>query len=141
MTKTKKQILSLLILIFLLNLFWELSHSMLYEWDKPPLQDKVNFFIKRIFVSAIGDLFLVAILLFIVTLKNRNLSWLNKLSKSDYLIITILGVLFAILIEIRAFIQQRWSYNEFMPTFFGIGLTPLIQLFTTTFIALWFVKD
>jgi len=44
----------------------------------------------------------------------------------------IMCLLVAISIEVRAvYIQGRWSYSDYMPTVFGIGLSPLVQMAVT----------
>lgn len=137
----KKQFIILLILFFLLNLFWEISHSLLFDWNQSPLQNNVEFYIGRILFSTFGDLLILTLIFVVISLKNKSWKWVNKPSKIDYTLIIILGIIFAILIEIRASIQGKWHYTEFMPTIFGIGLTPLVQLFTTALIALWLVRE
>ena len=136
----KKQLILLLILFFLLNLFWEVSHSLLFDWNQPPLQNNVEFYIQRILFSTFGDLVILTIMFAIISLKNKSWKWINKPSRIDYVLVIILGTIFAIFIEIRASIQGRWHYNQFMPTIFGIGLTPLVQLFTIALLALWLIR-
>lgn len=136
----KKQWMLLLVLFFLLNLFWEVSHSLLFDWNLPPLQNNVEYYIPRILLSTFGDLVMLTIIFAIISLKNKSWKWINKPSKMDYSIIIILGIVIAIGVEVNAFINEKWHYTEFMPTIFGIGLTPLVQLFTTALIALWLVR-
>jgi hypothetical protein len=40
------------------------------------------------------------------------------------------------LIEITNVAKGKWAYKSAMPQIFGIGLSPLIQLFTTAIISL-----
>lgn len=136
----KKQLIVLLILFFLINLFWEISHSLLFDWNLPPLQNNVEYYIPRILFSTFGDFIILTIIFAVISLKNKSWKWINKPSKTDYFMIVLLGIIFAIFIEIRASIQGKWHYSELMPTIFGIGLTPLIQLFTTFLLALWLIR-
>ena len=134
----RKQIILFLVLAFSLNLVWEVSHSYLYDWDESPLKNNVQFYIPKILGATLGDLVILASIFLILSLIHQNLSWFNNLIPLDYIIITLLGLITAIIIEIRGvYLLNRWSYNELMPIIFGIGLTPLIQIVITTLLALW----
>lgn len=137
----RKQILLFFVLAFLLNLFWEISHSILYDWNIAPLKNDVYFYVPKILFSTLGDLLFIGIIFFFVLIKNRNTKWLNKSSSLDYIIIIFLGIILAVFIEIRAIEQGKWFYSTLMPTLFSIGITPLFQLFTTFILALWLVRD
>jgi len=84
-------------------------------------------------------LILIGIFLFI-SLKNKTISWINKPKKSDYIIIIITGFIIAIFIETINLNLGRWAYKEIMPTIFGIGLSPLIQLPLTAVVSLYLVR-
>ncbi len=140
MKKKIKIIVLFLILAFLLNLFWEISHSPLYDWSKEPLRNDVNYYIPRILYSSAGDLFLIIIIFSLLSIKNKNIIWINKPKKIDYLIIIISGLVLAVFIELRAITEGRWFYSSYMPALFGIGLTPLFQLAATFIIALVIIR-
>ena len=141
MENQHRQIILMIILSFLLNLLWEVAHSMLYNWNKLPLQNNVYFYVPRILSATLGDLTILTLILIGVTLINKNLKWINAPSKADYFVITLGAIVIAIIIEIRGvYFFGRWSYNEFMPTIFGIGLSPLVQLAITTLIVIWLVR-
>ncbi|NCO11617.1 hypothetical protein CO038_04790 [Candidatus Pacearchaeota archaeon CG_4_9_14_0_2_um_filter_39_13] len=128
-------VLPILVISFFLNLLWEISHSLLYDWSKAPLRDGVNFFVPRILISTIGDVFYIFIILLIISLFRRGFNWTIYPKKTDYTYLVILGLFIAILIEIKAGLLNLWSYNQYMPLIFGIGLTPLIQLAITSSLA------
>lgn len=136
MKKQIKQIILLLILVFLLNLFWEVSHSLLYDWN-PTISSYIPVILRASFIDFI---FITAIFL-TITLKNKSTNWINKTSKLDYLIIISAGIAIAIIIEVRALTEGRWSYNSLMPTIFEIGISPLIQLALTSLIAVWLARS
>ena len=137
----RKQILLFFVLAFLLNLFWEILHSTLYAWNIAPLKNDIYFYVPKILFSTLGDLLLIGIIFSLILIKNRNLKWLNKPSSLDYIIIIFLGIILAVFIEIRAIEQGKWFYSTLMPTLFGIGITPLFQLFTTFILALWLARN
>ena len=131
----KKKIFILLISVFILNLIWEFLHFPLYICNLTISNNSL-----MILKVSLGDLLIISLIFFFVSLKNKSIRWLNSPSKFDYLVITFLGIVAAIFIELNALSIGRWSYKEVMPTIFGIGFTPLIQLAATSLIALWFVN-
>lgn len=136
----KKQIFLLLILVFLLNLVWEVSHSYLYDWNKFPLENDVYYYIPRIFGASLGDLGWIIFIFSIISLSNKNLRWIKNPSKKDYIFVVMLGLFIAIGIELKAQLLDKWSYTDAMPTIFGIGISPLLQLGATSLLALWLIR-
>ncbi len=50
------------------------------------------------------------------------------------------GLLASVLIELRAvFWENRWAYTDWMPTVWGIGLVPVLQLLILPFLIFWLV--
>ena len=132
----KKQILFLLVLVFLLNFFWEIAHMPLYE--KPNYLSNTEFSIIHIKASFI-DLFFICLIFITLYIKNRNKKWLNKPSKLDYFIIIISGLIISYIVEHQALLQNKWSYTPLMPLILGVGLTPLIQLSSIAIFSLWLI--
>ena len=141
MRSTLNFIILIFIISFLLNLFWEVSHSPLYDWKQPPLENTVDYYIPKILKATISDAFYVTLIFLIVTLINRNINWINKPTQKNLLIIIILGLVISISIEVKAKILNQWTYNDLMPQIFGIGLTPLIQLALTSLITLYIINS
>lgn len=130
----KKDILILLIVVFLLNIIWEFSHHGLYI-DLTGIP-----FVQHMILASIGDLFLVGIIFGINSVFRKNVSWIKNPGKSDYRIIVFLGVLVAVLVEMYGISQGRWVYKPIMPTIWGIGVSPLVQLFSTSILSLWSLR-
>ena len=127
-------IIFVFIVAFFINLLWEMAHSLLYDWNTLPLENNVPFFVVTIFLSTIGDGVYILVIFFINSLIRNNTTWILNPRRFDYIMVSILGVLAAIFIEVKAQISGKWSYNEYMPTIFSIGITPLFQLaFTAVF--------
>jgi hypothetical protein len=123
---------------FFLNLLWEVLHSLLYDWNKEPLINDIYVYIPRIVFFASGfDAFWILTITLLTTLMHRSFEWLYSPKKSDYAIFFCIGLVIAIFIEIQATFLNQWSYNEYMPVLFGIGLTPFLQLGTTSCISLY----
>ncbi|MEK6934699.1 MAG: hypothetical protein AABW46_02365 [Nanoarchaeota archaeon] len=121
------------LIAFFLNLFWEISHSLLYNWNNLPLQNNIYYYIPKILWASLVDAFYVFVILLL-------LIWSKKIKNKDYVITFSVGLFIAFVIEIRALYLELWSYNQYMPTFFGIGVTPLLQLATTGVITLYILK-
>lgn len=132
------RIFSIVLIGFFLNLLWEVLHSELYDWDKPPLVNDIYDYCIRItfFASAFDAIWIISFIL-LNSLIQREFDWLLNPQKRDYIIFIVLGIITAIIIELHAIIFNMWSYNEYMPQIFGVGLTPLIQLAITSYISLY----
>lgn len=126
----KINILYLSLIILILNLIWEFSHYILYI-DLSGIAP-----IPHLILASFTDVLLILAIFTVISLKNKNLTWIKKPKKIDYLIILSLGVIISSIIELRVLNIGRWVYTELMPTIFNIGLSPLIQLFTTAILAL-----
>ena len=140
MKSLHKIIILFFVLAFSVSLVWEVSHSVLYDWNKSPLHNDAYFYVSRILYSTFGDLIFLTMIFAAVSLKNKNISWIQKPKMFDYSLIAILGIAFAIFIEKRAEILHLWSYNANMPLVFGMGITPLIQLALTGMFVVWLVQ-
>ena len=131
-------LLSLFIFSFFLNFVWESFHSVfLYEGH--------NFNAAR-YIPMIGyvsniDSMLILGMYVVVALLWKNLSWIEQIKKYQIALFIVLGLIIASFIEYRAiFVLERWSYSSLMPTVFGIGLSPLVQLSATGLLAIWFTR-
>lgn len=125
---------------FLLNLFWEVMHSVLYDWNAAPLENSVYFYVPRILYSTLGDGIVIALIFGFLSALNGGTAWVRMPRFRDMLFLVFSGLFFAVLIEIRAHAFNWWSYNGYMPLVFGIGLTPLIQLSITSLVTLWALR-
>ena len=77
------------------------------------------------------DALIIMGIVLIITTINRSVEWLDKPKVKDYALMILFSILIAITIEYRALSIGRWAYKEIMPTIFGIGISPLVQLFIT----------
>lgn len=136
-----KNIILVLILSFFLNLLWELSHSLLYNWNASPLQNTVQFYVPKILISSLGDVMYFFIILLVVSLFKKGFYWISKPDKKSYILLIVLGIIFAFFIEVKAKMLGLWAYNQYMPLLFGIGITPLLQLAVTSFLSLYLVNN
>lgn len=132
MKKAKLILLGLFVAI--LNLVWEFSHYKLYI-DLTGMPSNIH-----LILASFVDLFLIFFIFLINSILRKSIDWIENPKKSDYAVIVILGILIATIIEIYSLSNGRWAYTNLMPTIFGIGISPLIQLFTTEIISLLLVR-
>ena len=125
---------------YLINLLWEVAHSALYDWNKAPLQNSVYYYIPRILYSTLGDAVVIALLFGFLVILNNGMAWIHMPQAREYAVFVVAGIFFAVLIELRAMAENRWSYSQYMPVVLGIGLTPLIQLAVTGLVTLFVVR-
>jgi len=128
------RIVSLIGFIFILNLAWEFFSSSFYVYS-PDISLS-----QHILMSSLAGLGLIISFFLAVSLKHKGLDWIDNPSVTDYLIIIALGLLTSLKIEMYALSAGSWFYTSLMPKIFGIGLIPLIQLFTTAIISLIIIR-
>ena len=124
----------LALFIFVINIIWESLHYRLYV-DLTRIPPAIH-----ILIASFADLFLIAFIFFINSIFNKSINWIENPKKLDYLVIIISGIIISAGIESYSLSHGRWIYTELMPTIFGIGLSPLIQLFTSAIISLLAMK-
>jgi hypothetical protein len=89
------------------------------------------------YVSLIDGFLILGIYLFVAILW-RVVAWIQEMNWKQICTVLIAGLLLAAVIEYRkVFVTKAWSYNRLMPTFFGLGLSPLLQLSMTGLWAFW----
>jgi len=130
MNKTIKNLGIILFFVLILNLIWEFSHYRLYN-DLSAITGAPH-----LILASIVDVFLVLLIYFLVSLKNRNFDWINQPSFFDYGFLIIFGLIIAWINEIISLSLGKWAYKDSMPVIFGVGLSPLIQLSITFLLAL-----
>ncbi|MFA5917499.1 MAG: hypothetical protein WC850_04700 [Candidatus Gracilibacteria bacterium] len=126
----KKSLLIICTIAFILNISREFAHHFLYiDLSGIPI-----YF--HLFIASLVDTFIIISIFLLISLKNKTLNWLINPTKIDYILIIIISILIAILIESTNLRLGRWQYTSFMPTIFGIGISPLFQLAVTGVISL-----
>lgn len=107
-------ILQLLFIAFALNLVYELCHSVLYKTClEMPLKEYVPLMLKASAIDAawIGTIYLIA--------------------GQNIVLFSVIAIAWAWAWEFFSLKLGRWEYSVQMPRIFGVGLTPLLQLFIT----------
>lgn len=132
--KDKKIFLIIFSVAFILNAIWELLHYRLY-YDLSGIPQYPH-----LLLATITDALIITAIFLVISLRNKNPSWIKKPRKSDYFIIILLGLFIAAFIETRALTIGRWAYKEAMPTILWIGMSPLLQLATTSVLTLVIIR-
>ena len=123
---------------FLTNFLWEGLHGVyLYRDHNMPA---VQYVPMLVYVSIMDGLLIVGLYLW-TSLWHVDLFWPSKTGGKPFLLFVISALSLAVYIEYRAvYMLEKWSYLPEMPTLFGIGISPLIQLAVTGAVAVATVR-
>lgn len=102
------------IVALLLSAVWELAQMPLYVVDVSGWECWI-----LCLKASVWDALIITGAYYFVDTPNR---------RQRYILSAILCILIAVFIEQRALAEGRWAYSTLMPTIFGIGISPLIQL-------------
>ncbi len=120
---------------FLANFFWESMHAFsLYQGH---IIGSAEYIRMMIVVSAKDALLLLLVLAAGVGIF-RNLQWYVRISPWEHVFIVAANIFLAVGIEVRAlYFDNTWQYSDLMPTIFGVGVSPLLQLVVIWYLAWW----
>ena len=107
---------------FVLNFVWETLHIPLYtnygDIGVLPLA----------LYAAFGDVLYTLIVIAGVALYKHDACWMRRAQCRDYTALALLGLCVAVFVEYKAMLLHLWEYAPAMPTLFGFGLSPLLQM-------------
>ncbi len=115
----------LAVFAFCLHIIWERAHVHLYK-DYEGLSGRLPITLW----AAIGDvLYTLGAVLLIALLKN-NFDWIPSATLSDFVALSIVGLVIALYVEYRAFVLRRWAYTSAMPLIpvLKVGLSPILEM-------------
>lgn len=125
-----KRLPVLLLIILVLNLIWEFSHYRLYlDLTGIPATP-------HLILASFVDVFLVMTVVLFISLKSRSVGWINQCGEKNHFFFVVFSLILAFIWETINLSLGRWIYSVDMPLFFGVGLSPLLQLAITGSIAL-----
>ena len=120
---------------YMVNFIWESLHGVFLYADHD--FNAMKYVPMVSYVSLIDGFLILGIYLFVAAIW-RDMAWIKKMNKMQICTVLIAGLLLAAAIEYRkVIVTKAWSYNRHMPTFLGIGLSPLLQLSMTGLWAFW----
>src|SRR3989344_3130003 len=129
-----KKFLMLGLIALALNIIWEFSHYSLYV----DLSGIPKY--PHLIMASFADTGIILCIFIIISLKNKNFDWIKNPSKFDYFFVVFLGIAIAAFLEVKNLNLGRWEYTATMPTIWGIGISPLIQLALTAAATLALIK-
>lgn len=108
---------------FVFNFAWEWLHIPLY----------VNYAymggrLPLALYAAAGDVFYVLLAVAGVALYKHDAGWIRRARDADYAALAALGLCIAVFVEYKAMLMYLWEYAPAMPTLFGFGISPLVQM-------------
>lgn len=133
-----KQTLTVFVTASMINLAWEVAHSPLYE---TALAMTVKEYSPMILEMSLKDGLWITLFYAISAILFKNADILKN--RTRLWVFVVMALTFSFLDEKISLTLGRWEYAEAMPTLFGIGLTPLLELAVTgvlTFLWLNFAK-
>jgi len=114
---------------FLLNFVWESVHAVLFYAEHASYV--ASFFTRMVLYASSIDALLILGIFCAGCLFFKGDCWLEHYRGKELLFTILLGFGIATIIEVKALFFEQWSYTALMPTIFGIGLSPLVQLAVT----------
>jgi len=131
-------LISIFIFSFLFNFVWESVQAVyLYKGHNINAQAYIPM---MGYVSTM-DAMIIFGMYFIMAVSWQNIFWLRQMDRGHALVVFLLGLIIAAVIEYRAvYIMKEWRYKPEMPTIFGIGISPLLQLSITGLVSFWLTK-
>ena len=128
-------LMSIFIFTYMVNFIWESLHAVFLYEDHD--FNAMKYVRMVSYVSLIDGFLILGIYLFVAVLW-RDVAWILEMNWKHVCTVLLAGLLLAAVIEYRrVFVPKAWSYARLMPTFFGLGLSPLLQLSMTGLWAFW----
>jgi len=120
----RKSIITMSLLAFILNFFWEVAQGPLYKGFE---YDWLH--ISFCMLASIADMLMVLILLFAFGLIYKNVYWINSMDLKKSLLLVFVGFSGAILAEVFYTMRGDWSYTDTMPLLpvVEVGVSPVLQ--------------
>ena len=103
-----------------------------FAWEmlQMPLYGKFGGGWWRCFQAALGDVALLAVLYGLMACAAETWTWFERLSRWRLLLLALLGLLVAVVVELRALSEGGWSYHAAMPRMplLNVGWIPVLQM-------------
>lgn len=117
---------------YLLNFLWEAIHAYtLYQSH----DFQASKYVPMLLYASLIDSLLICLIFFVGFLVLKRIIKANKTKEVVFILIA--GFIISSIIELKALLFKQWSYNDIMPTIFGMGLSPLLQLPITGLISIF----
>ena len=127
--------LSYLAVVSMLHFFWEIAQLPLYTlwYESPP--GAIAFAVVH---CTIGDVLIAAISLFVAIVVGGGAHWPQARYRRVALMAAAIGLAYTVFSEWNnTVITRSWAYSPWMPTLWGIGLSPVLQWIVIPAVAFW----
>lgn len=105
---------------------WETLHSPIYTCI---YRQNGQRYCRYIWPATFGDVLFLYLIYIGGGIIWKDWYWFTNLNLWKCVFIAVLGTVLAVFLEWRGvYKQKRWNYSDKMPKIFGIGLSPLVQL-------------
>lgn len=120
----KQMVLTIALVGFALNLFWELAHGPLYKDFKYDFSH-----ISSCTLASITDMLTLLLLFFVFSLILKNVYWIKQLNFFSVFMLIIVGGLSTTIVEMWHINRGDWLYAESMPLIpiVNAGVSPVLQ--------------
>lgn len=133
--KKKRLLVYIFITAFITNLIWENAQAPLYTGYK----GFGPHFLFCLLASAVDGIVILTFYLIVCSIR-EDWFWLFNIKAFDIGMLSLFGVVVAILFEKWALESGTWDYTAHMPLIFGIGLMPALQLAILSVVSVYIVK-
>ena len=132
------------VLAFLFNFVWETLHgAYLYQQCFGVVVSKLSprSFALLVLKAAVLDMLILTLIILVGRAIFLDRNWFLSMNKKRWGYVVAATVITALLIEVGAvYLLAEWSYSRLMPTLFGIGVSPLLQLLVTALMSIGIMK-
>jgi hypothetical protein len=98
-------------------------------------------FVLFVLEAAVLDMLILTLIILIGRAIFVDYNWFLSMNKKRWSYVVGVTVITALLIEVGAvYLLAEWSYSQLMPTLFGIGVSPLLQLLITALMSIAIIK-
>jgi len=123
---------------FLLNYVWETVHEAFLYKEHSFRAEK--YIVMMLYVSTVDASVILGVYLGVAALW-KDILWLRAMKWQQVFTVCFAGMAIAAFIEYRSvLVLKEWSYSPLMPTIFGIGVSPLLQLSVTGLLTFWLTR-
>jgi len=131
-------------LAFFGNFLWETLHgAYLYRRCFGVVVSKLSPrpFALLVLEAAVLDMLILTLIILIGRAIFVDYNWFLSMNKKRWGYLVGATVITALLIEVGAvYLLAEWSYSQLMPTLFGVGVSPLLQLLITALMSIGIIK-
>jgi hypothetical protein len=116
-----------------------LAANFAWEMLQMPLFGEFEGMWWRCFKASLGDVGLLGLVYLLMACAAEDWLWFRQLGRWRILLLTVLGLLVAVVVEQKALLAGRWSYRAGMLRlpFLGVGLPPVLQMILIPLLLAW----